>query len=176
MERHVRFDSEVTEIARIVFPAEDIRSAKKTVRDAAQHAEKIGGLVIERQQGQGESTPRLYVYQSDFREWAAAKWPELRSHFQIAIVGTINCVLPIPRFAGHAVSIPPDPDELVRQFVAVSDALLTANEELAECTKRLDQMVQDAAKRQEKDDLTTQRKKEAGKVGGRGNRNYGTRD
>jgi hypothetical protein len=169
MEKPVTYDSEVTEIARIVFPLEDIRSAKRTVRDAAQYAEKIGDLVIERQQGQGESRPRLYVYRSDFRQWAASKWPMLRSHFQIPIVGTAEIVLPLPRITGHAISIPPDPSELARQFVAVSDALMTATEQLAECKKRLVQLEQEAANRKKSDDLTKQRRQDAGKAGGRGN-------
>lgn len=171
MEKLVTFDSEVTEIARIVFPLEDIRAAKKMVRDAAQHAERTGGLVIERQQGQGESRPRLYVHQSDFREWAASKWPMLRTYFQIPIVGTVEIVLPTPRITGHAISIPPDPDELARQFVAVSDALMTATKQLAECKKQLEQLEQEASERRTKDDLTMQRRKKAGKAGGRGNWN-----
>lgn len=169
MEKRVTFDSEVTAIARIVFPVEDIRSAKRTVRDAAQYAEKIGALVIERQQGQGESRPRLYVLRSDFREWAASHWPALRSHFQLPITVSINGILPSVQSAGHLIQIPTDHDELVRQFVAATDALMHCQQELAECKKRLEQLEQEAASRKQADDLTKQRRQDAGKAGGRGN-------
>ena len=64
MEKRVTFDSEVTAIARILFSAGEITDGKKTIRDDARYAEKRGEVVIERQQGQGESRPRLYVYRN----------------------------------------------------------------------------------------------------------------
>jgi hypothetical protein len=169
MEERVTFDSEVTLIARIVFPDEDIRSAKKTIRSAVQHAEGIGDLEIQRERGQGKSRPRLYVCPSDFREWAVSKWPKLRSHFKIPIIATLNATLPLSQFAGHAVQIPTDHDELVRQFVAAADALMHCKKELAECKKRLERLEQKAATRKKADDLTKQRRQDAGKAGGRGN-------
>jgi chemotaxis protein histidine kinase CheA len=169
VEKRVTFDSEVTAIARILFSAGEITDGKKTIRDDARYAEKRGEVVIERQQGQGESRPRLYVYRNDFREWAASHWPQLRSHFKLPIVVSINAILPPAQFAGHLIQIPTDHDELVRQFVAATDALMHCQKELAECKKRLEQLEQETANRKNADDLTKQLRQAAGKAGGRGN-------
>ncbi len=171
MNKHVPFDDEVTKVARIVFPKEDIRSAKLIVREAARYAEQCGILTIQRQRHPGKSKPLLSVAHSDFREWAASKWPELRRHFKLPIIGSIDATLPKIQSTANLIQIPTDHDELVRQFVTATDALMNCQNELAECKKRLEHLEKEASDRKKNDELTTQRRQAAGKSGGRGNWN-----
>jgi hypothetical protein len=176
MSKYSKLDDLITAIAPLAYPKEDLVTAKKRVRQVVAYAEKTGHLTINRKVTRLNQVANPTADERDFQVWAASKWSAVRVLFKVPIseaviteVGRVNSFI-------YEIALPADRKSLERQFLEMSEVLRQTKEQLDKCTKRLAQLEEEAATRKNKDDLTTRRRTEAGRAGGRGKWKDRTRD
>jgi len=163
MTKLYRLDDMITEVAQLLFPHENIRDAKKTVRNAFENAVRVGKFkVVSR-----NSNNKPMVVRRDFECWAAEQWPSLQASFQVPTVASMECKLPSIIMSSIGVVMPMT-HENDEKFVEVSVELVKTRSRLATLEVELEALQKEAAERQAKDAETTKKKSEAGKRGGRG--------
>jgi hypothetical protein len=176
MSKYSKLDDLITEIAEFAYPQEDLVTAKKRVRQVVAYAEKMGSLTITRKAMRRNKVATPIVDERDFRVWAASKWPAMRVLFKVPISEAVIAEIGRIDSSIYDLTVPKEQETLVREFVAMWDVLRQTKEQLNKCTKRLVQLEEEAATRKEKDDLTTRRRTDAGRAGGRGKWKDRTRD
>jgi len=164
MSKTVLLDTAITEIAQIVYPSETLRDGKKKVRGVFAYASRLNRVGTIGKDSMGKPL----VDRRKFEEWAAAQWPILAARFQVPVVATLQGALPSMKASVIGTSVPVGEDQLTSKFIEVSMELVCTREELNKAHEELEQLRLQAAKRDEQDTATHQKKSAAGKRGGRG--------
>ena len=154
-------DDLVTEVARLAYPNRPLFEAKKKVRDRITYPRKKGQLTVG-----GNAKSGLTANRMDFLLWAQNTWPKIAEELKLPGIGTLAA--PIPSLAAQfsAVSLPADPDELKRDYIAKDAALLQKTMQLVDSSSKIKELKKQIAAM--KKEAIRKKRSAAGKQGGRG--------
>ncbi len=152
-------------IAAVVYEHEEKDQARKRARERIRYARKLGKLSL------SDSLPA-----SDFFRWAIdenSDWLALASipslPLSAKLVSAAGAVVVSASGEAYAAVIPGDPNKLREEFSRIEVERQKLTEEVAELRKRIAKLEAEIAEWREQDWQMREKRRQAGKLGGRGN-------